>query len=295
MPPPDREIEQARQPAVMAGTTPALRAALGKPVPIGDLPLRAFAAPFRGERTAGSVLIALEIDGPSLRFRQRNGRFAESLEVSIVAADERARVQGGDRQTFDLNLLPDTYERVRRTGVRMLSRLDLPPGRYQIRVGAHETTGGAVAMVPLDIEVPDYSKLPLSLSGLLLATSHDAGIAVTANLEAQPPGTLGSPPIVRRRFSTAETLAVYVEAYDNAGQTPHTLTYRLSVASADGRILFRTEDRRDLEGSNPPRTERFRTLVPLRDLPPGTYVLCAEATALGHTARREIPLDVSGG
>src|SRR5687767_1134911 len=155
LPPDTRAAERAREADVKAGTTPALRAALSKPVPIGDLPMRVFAAPLRGTNDKGSVVIAMEIDGSALRFQQRDGRFVESLEVSIVAADQRARVQGGDRQTFNLNLMPETHARVSRTGVRLLSQLELPPGRYQIRVGAHEATGQAIGTVPYDVEVPD--------------------------------------------------------------------------------------------------------------------------------------------
>ena len=156
LPPDARAIARAAEADVKAGTTPALRAALSKPVPIGDLPMRVFAAPLRGTSDKGSVVIAMEIDGSALKFQERDGRFVESLEVSIVAADQRARVQGGDRQTFNLNLMPETHARVSRTGVRLLSQLELPPGRYQIRVGAHEATGQAVGTVPYDVEVPDY-------------------------------------------------------------------------------------------------------------------------------------------
>ena len=148
---------------------------LSKPVPIGDLPMRVFAAPLRGTNDKGSVVVAMEIDGSALKFQQRDGRFVESLEVSIVAADQRARVQGGDRQTFNLNLMPETHARVSQTGVRLLSQLELPPGRYQIRVGAHEATGQAVGTVPYDVEVPDYAKTPFALSGVLL-TSSSAGV-----------------------------------------------------------------------------------------------------------------------
>ena len=137
--------------------------------------MRVFAAPLRGTDDKGSVVIAMEIDGSSLKFEQRDGRFVESIEVSIVAADQRARVQGGDRQTFNLNLMPETHARVSQTGVRLLSQLELPPGRYQIRVGAHESTGQAIGTVPYDVEVPDYAKTPFALSGVLL-TSSSAGV-----------------------------------------------------------------------------------------------------------------------
>jgi VWFA-related protein len=293
LPPNNKALVRAREAEVKAGTAPALRAALSKPVPVGDLPFRAFAAPLRGVGTAASVLVALEIDGPSLKFQERNGRFVESLEVSIVAVDERAKVQGGDRQTFDLNLMPETHARVVKSGVRMLSRLDLPPGRYQIRVGAHETSGATVSATPLDVEVPDYAKLPLAMSGVLLSTSHDGGIAVTANPDALSEDVLPGRPVVRRLFERAETLTAYVEAYDNALPTAHALDYALTVRSgADGRTVFESKDRRDVEASSRVRTHGFRSPVPLRDLQPGMYVLRAEAAAGGRSALREIPFEV---
>ena len=206
-------------------------------MPIGDLPMRVFAAPLRGTGDKGSVVIALEIDGPALKFQERDGRFVESLEVSIVAADQRARVQGGDRQTFNLNLMPETHARVSRTGVRLLSQLELPPGRYQIRVGAHEATGQAVGTVPYDVEVPDYSKTPFALSGVLL-TSSSAGVLTTANQDADWSGLLPSPPVVTRTFSASETLTWFAEVYDNTSQQAHAINYTTSVQDArDGRTL----------------------------------------------------------
>ncbi|RPH56098.1 MAG: VWA domain-containing protein, partial [Acidobacteria bacterium] len=115
LPPNSKSAGKARELEVQAGTSPALKAALSKPVPVGDLPFRVFAAPFRGTGKMPSVFIAIEIDGPALKFQERDGRFNEKIEVSIVAADHRAKVQGGDHQTFDLNLLPQTHQRVSRT------------------------------------------------------------------------------------------------------------------------------------------------------------------------------------
>ncbi len=71
LPPDPKKVAKAREAETKAGTSPALKAALSKPVPIGDLPARVFAAPFRGTGSTASVLLALEIDGPSLRLTRR--------------------------------------------------------------------------------------------------------------------------------------------------------------------------------------------------------------------------------
>ena len=161
-----------------------------------------------------------------------------------MAADERARVQGGDRQTFNLNLVPETHERVSRTGVRMLSQLELPPGRYQIRVGAHESTGRAIGTVPYDLEVPDYAKTPFALSGVLL-TSSAAGSFATANQESDWNGLLPSPPVVTRTFAAADTLTWFAEVYDNSSRSAHAINYISTVLDAkDGRMLVQARDNR---------------------------------------------------
>ncbi|MBI2187116.1 MAG: VWA domain-containing protein [Acidobacteria bacterium] len=292
LPPDARAIERAREADVEAGTSPALRAALSKPVPVGELPLRAFAGPLRSADNKGQVLISVEIDGSGLKYQERNGRFAESVEVSIVAADERARVQGGDRQTFNLNLMPETRERVNRSGVRLISQVTVPPGRYQIRIGAQEATGGAVGTLPYDVEVPDYARTPFSMSGLFI-TSSVSGAVPTGSTETDWNGLLPAPPVATRTFSPGETLTWFAEVYDNSTDQPHAVNYTSTIADArDGRTIVQARDNRVVQRRG--QGHGFTTDYPLRDLKPGMYVLRVEAAATmgNHVARREVLFEV---
>lgn len=294
LPPDPKATARAREAEAKAGTSPALKAALSKPVPVGDLPFRVFAAPFRGAGNKSSVLMAIEIDGRSLHFQERDGRLNENIEVSIVAADQRAKVQGGDRLTFDLKLMPETFDRVRGTGVRLLSRLELPPGRYQFHVGASETGGGTVGTVPYDLEVPDYSKVPFALSGLVVTSSEAAAFA-TANPDPRLKDVLPAPPVATRRFTPAEILTCFAELYDNSSQAAHTVAVTMAVHDArDGRKVFEARDSRSIEASARTRTEGFKMEVPLKGLNRGAYVLRFEATSTigGHRAEREVPFEV---
>ena len=73
----------------------------------------------------------------------------------------------GERQTATLTLKPDTYERAKARGFRVLSQANLPPGRYQMRVAAGNKAGKAGSVV-YDLEVPDFNKEPLMMSGVRL-------------------------------------------------------------------------------------------------------------------------------
>ena len=86
----------------------------------------------------------------------------------------RARCAAASTDTLTLNLRPETRTRVEQTGFRVLNRLDLPPGRYQLRVAAHDTAGGGVGSVLYDLDVPDFDKLPFGISGLVLTSASGA-------------------------------------------------------------------------------------------------------------------------
>jgi VWFA-related protein len=292
MPPDARAAAGARAAGAKAGTSPALTAALARPVPVGDLPVRVFAASLRGSDPLASMLIALEIDGAALRFAQRDGRFNDTIEVSIVAADERARVHGTDRQSFEMNLLPSTHDRIRQGGIRLLSRLNVPAGRYQVRVGVHEATGGALSTVPIDLEVPEYSKAPFAVSQLLLSSSAAAAYS-TANPDPELNDLLGGPPVATRTFSRRDTLTWFAEVYDNAGRGDREVAVATSIrGAADGRMVFQARDRRVARPSDRARGQGFTSTFALQDVAPGHYVLRVEAAAGSSTAARDVPFEV---
>ena len=176
----------------------------------------------------------------------------------------------------------------------MLSQLELPPGRYQIRVGAHESTGRAIGTVPYDLEVPDYAKTPFALSGVLL-TSSAAGSFATANQESDWNGLLPSPPVVTRTFSASDTLTWFAEVYDNSSRSAHTINYISTVLDAkDGRTLVQSRDNRTVGADSKGLAQGFTTSLPLSDFTPGAYVLHVEASSTmgNHSARRDVLFEV---
>jgi VWFA-related protein len=295
MAPDPKKATKAREAPAAGGVSSALRAALSNPLPIGDLPLRVVAVPFKGVGRNASVLMALEISGASLRFEERGGTFQDKLELSIAAVDYQGKTVDPKLQAFNLNLPPDLHAVTAKGGLRILSRLNLPPSRYQIRVGVHDTAGGGVATLPYDIEVPDYTKATFALSGLVLASSRTGGI-LTMKPDPELKEVLPLPPTAVRRFLPDETIAVVAQIYDDSSRLAHTVDVHTTIRrTADDQIVFDKRDERALNGGATAGAEWFKADIPLKQLAPGKYILTVQATSRASSSQvavQQVPFEI---
>jgi hypothetical protein len=179
-------------------------------------------------------------------------------------------------------------------GLRLTRRLEVPPGRYQIRVAARESNGAAVGAVSLDVDVPDFSKAPLAMSGLALASVF-ASRTVTANPDAGFKDVLPGPATSLRTFPRGDTLSLFAEVHDNQ-KIAHRVAIRTTVTGESGQITFSASDERlseDLGGKG--GAFGHTVTIPLAEMAPGRYVLRVEATTLlseGASAARELEFRV---
>ncbi|MDO8836606.1 MAG: hypothetical protein Q7V01_13475, partial [Vicinamibacterales bacterium] len=273
-----------------AGTSPALTEALNSPLQTGGLQIVVNATVFRGEAPNAAVaLVTQTAPVQSLAFAPKDGKYTTKIEVSAIAVDPQGKVRGGMRDTVDLSLRPETYERVQQAGFRIQSRLEVPPGRYQLRVAVREA-GGKIGSVYYDLIVPDFAKEPLSMSGLVLSSAL-AGSVPTAGTIPEIKDILPGPPTAARAFSTRDQLAVLAEVYDNQSHAPHSVEIATSLRANDGRVAFSTsETRSSSELGGRTGGYGYTAVIPLGDLTPGLYVLRVEAksTLEGKTATREV-------
>ena len=271
--------------------SPALREAFNSPLPVTGLPLRAFVAPFGGE-PGPSVLVGLEVDARQFRFEQKDGLFVDTLDVAIVALDDKAKFKAGDRHKVNLQLKPATHAAVQAEGLRLLFRLTLPPGRFQLRAAAHESGSGALGSVFYDLEVPDFDRAQLSISGLVLTTTRAAAVP-TARPDVVLQKVLPSPPTTARSFRPGDTITAFFELYGTAVSRSD-VDVVTTVRGADGATRFRSEAQRS--GGTAGNVSRLLVPVALTDLPPGSYTLAVEArqrSAPDRSARREVPFEIT--
>lgn len=191
---------------------------------------------------------------------------------------------GGEVQgSFTLNLSEQNRAQAGRTGVRLLGRLQVPRGLYQIRVAAHQLNG-ITAAASASVEVPDYADQPLTVSEFVVASSHGPRLTT---LEEDPVlrSALPTQPTPARRFARGETLAVFAEIYDSHWVVSQEVGVTMTVAADDGRVAFRREQL--LTTANKGRFY-FNGTLPLDAFGPGDYQLLVEV----HT-RKGIPANTS--
>lgn len=273
-------------------TSLELRDALNSAVQQPGLTLSVQAAPFKGSAKEASVALTVELDGAPLEFAQQaNGLFADTLEVSFFALNEDARAQRGTRAALNLAVRPDTYQRVKTQGVRLNSRTAMAPGRYQLRVGARNPVSGKTGTVFYDVVVPDFTQEPLMMSGLLLsARSADATVEVlTPQRDPAVEKLLGAPATTRRTFRQAEELAWMSEIYDNSPpKQPKQIDVSARLIDAAGRDAFASRDVLGNGGADAPKWQTFGYTgrIPLKDIPPGQYLLRIEALDRAAASRQ---------
>jgi len=220
--------------------------------------------------------MSIEVDGRALTFTTTpQGTFSDDIELTSFATDVSGKVKDGSHDELKLNLKPQTHALVSKDAFRLVRRLQVPPGRYQLRVGVREG-GGRVGTVVYDLEAPDFSKAPLTMSGIAIASGSTSGMPTTT---PDPSVTefkdvLPAPPTPTRDFPRNDTLAVFAEIYDNVGKTPHRVELTTTILADDGHEVKKTSDeRKSDELHGPGGGYGYATQIPLTGLTPGRYVL----------------------
>jgi VWFA-related protein len=256
--------------------SPALAEAIGSPLPVNGVPIKVFAAPYKGAAPDAAVAYVAEIDVNNFEFVEKDGMFSETLELVNSATDAKGKVFGGERQLVNLNLKPDTLARAKSRGFRLVNQLSLPPGRYQLRIAA-ATGGGRTGSVLYDLEIPDFSKEKFAMSGVSL-TSRAAAEAPTVRPKDPLADYLPGPLTTMREFTRDDTIALFAEFYENnPGAPAHMLEFKAELRAEGGRVVQAVSDQRsstDLRGGS--GGYGFSARLSLEDLAPGLYVLHVE-------------------
>jgi VWFA-related protein len=256
--------------------------ALRMPLSMNGLTLDLFAAPFRAASGKNaSVLVGAQVRGRGLVL----GR-GERMEIGFVGTNTDGKTSPGAFHIVRLDLSDRSRQVVEASGLPFVDRLQLPPGRHQVKFVAHQPSG-QTGMVLVDVDVPKFSDSPLSMSGVVLASFLE--LPQTAVKRDDPVLRIlsGAYPTAQRSFLRNDRLIVYLEVYTN-GKTR--LTDTVATIAGVNRGRTRTLDLPRIVDE--PQRAGFRRFVPLRDYEAGDYVLTVEASAGREMVRRQVPFSI---
>lgn len=287
-------IGEERRPQAVKGDTRLATVARGlaSAVSTGGVDLTVVATPYRSAREA-HVAVVIEMAAPAAGLTRKGDVMTAPIEVSYLATDSRGKVKPGKRHTATLTVPASRDASLPPERLRVWSDFQLSPGRYQLRsAGGTRAVAGSVIS---DLEVPDFIRSPLALSGLFVIADQAPApktVALSSPLADVLPGT----PTTRRDFARSETVMVFGEAYDNRTAPPGSepVVISASLRGDTGAVHPVVPDARVLlNGSS--RVHRFVLRLPLAEMSPGAYVLEIRAESGGHdpmNAVRRIPLNI---
>lgn len=243
--------------------------AIGLPMPGGALQFGVALAPFKvpGKREAAVAVVA--------GLRQMPAPAGETVDLLAMALDA---------DCGDCRKLPSARQTIRvqqasaDTPAEAASRLDLRPGRYEIRVAA--ASGSATGNVIAHVDVPDFEKERLSASGLVFFTPGETPFALFRDV-------LNVRPTTRREFRGPSPIAVLLRLYQAAGRAPGPVRVETTIRDEGDRVAFTRTTFVDSTSFNATRSYDATFELPLPTLNAGEHLLTIEAHLGTAAVRRE--------
>ncbi len=298
----------------------ALAKAMGGILPIGDLPMRVAVAPFAvpGQRLA-TVAIVLGVRQP-VPAAAAKSRITETTELLTSAFTPEGDARGAQRHTAKVVLRAGADGEA---AYEVLARIDLPAGRYRLRLAAHNATSGKDGSVFADVTVPDYSNIPFSASPVVLSASPGR-VSAPKDLLAS---LLPLVPTAEREFAASDKVTAFLRLYQSGQKAVERVQLAIRVRDGQDHVLA-DETRtigvdqftaagqkivaqpttaqpanRFLPPTGPPsapdsfanlslRAADVKYAIPLSKLSPGPYVLTFEATLGSTTLRRDVRFQI---
>jgi len=194
--------------AAMTPEAEALGKAIGGLLPTTDLPMRIALAPFAvpGQSRA-TVTVALGIRQP-VPAEAAKQRLTETTELQISAFTPEGDPRGTQRHTAKITLRQGADGEA---AYEVLGKIDLLPGRYRLRLAAHNATSKKDGSVFADVIVPDYSNLPVSASPIVLSASPARPSAPKDLLSAVLPIV----PTAEREFANTDKVTALLRLYQS--------------------------------------------------------------------------------
>ena len=273
--------KQAARAKLAAGRTSGLTAALAAAIPSGAVPLRLATMPVAvaDPRSAtAAVAMTLAITLPPQE------PLAQRLTIQTLVFDGAGRRELM-KQEHTVSIAAGAGRET-----EVMSRLDLKPGRYNVRIAVTRSSDAKSGSIYTTFTVPDFERDPLSLSGVAIGRADGAAIAGRDAFARVLPFA----PSSFREFARADKVGAMLRVYQSARRParPVTVVTRL-IDEAGAQVQENSvvyEPARFADGKG----VEHRFELPLAALAPGDYLLqfAAGSGEGGAQAQRDVRFSV---
>jgi VWFA-related protein len=241
-----------------AGASPSLVDAVVSLWPRKAVALSVSAAPFATPAGAAAAI--------AVRARQDEAGVVGTVDVLAGAFDRFGRSTNFQRQTVAVSPPPNERGEFE---YEILARLPVEPGRYEIRVALEDASRSRTGSVYTYVDVPDFAKEPLSLSGIVVEARPSvpsAPAVAFADLLPVTPGT-------RRVFTRSETATAFLRAYQSGSRGLGAVTISARIRDDTDRVVY--QQTTSIRGSEfaGDRSADWGLDLPLDLLKPGEHLL----------------------
>ena len=240
--------------------------------------------------TAGIAAVTLDV---TQEFDDATGRSptpsvgGEETVVNVLlgAFDRNGKALAFDRETLAVRPRRLTD---RRFTYQVPMSLELKPGRYEIRAAIEDATLGRTGSVYGTVDIPDFRRVDVSLSGIALEVRPSAPSSPAKAWANLVPLT----PSARRSFARTDTVSAFARIYHGftRAATPGYVT--ALVRDDSDRVVFRQESRITGEHVGASRATDVNVDLPIARLPPGPYLLAIDTRHGSATASRQLRFEV---
>jgi VWFA-related protein len=267
-----------------ASNTPVLAVdkAMGGALPVGDLPISLTVAPFAVPGRIGSTVAV--VAGLDLSADLPVNDTVELAARALNVGSDDWKSHGVATARLALTRPPAATGTVH---YDVPTRLDLAPGRYEIRVAITSPATGHTGSVYAPVTVPNFVKEPLTLSGVVLGR-----VSSVPSTKKDPLGDLlPLTPTTVRAFTRRNRVDAFLQIYQG-GKTPVPVHVTTRLTDQEGHTAFEQAAALGPDDFHAARSASQRIELPLARLTPGAYLLSIEAVAGKTTARRDVRFQI---
>jgi VWFA-related protein len=256
----------------------------------GEIGAELLAAAFPRSEDTAYVLTALEVDGGSLIAAQPDNMVP--TEIHTYAFDEEGRIRDFFSQAVELDLYKVGYRLD--SGFKLLSHLELPPGRYEIRSMVRNARTGAAGLAVSQVTVPAFDGTePFLLPPFFIEPDDHwlVGFEERSDRTAPYPLTANGKPMVpssRPRLVAGQQIPMLLVAHE----LPESIEVAARLVGADGRYLERFAIEVERRIADRGEGERLVTKLTTGAVEPGDYRLVVTVRGDGREASSSVPVRI---